>query len=197
MQSTKVPNHIDSRSNEQVISIPENDLRVEFAELSRTNGFDAALGSYRQERWLFDQAMSSFEPPRARFCAFIRRSYFKHLPNLVNDRSRCKQSIVSPENTFALVGLLLDCPFARFCLGNLATLCASTHSNCRSRYLGLSLARSAQTDRRRIWSHSRPKFSVSRFSLFGVAVFRRFSGDRDRTTFTGRGGGRFFIAHLA
>src|SRR5947208_16221031 len=91
MQSTKVPNHVESWPNEQVISIPEDDLGVEFAKLARADGFDAALGSYRHERWRFDQAMSSFEPPRARFCAFIRRSYFKHWPNLGNDRAACKQ----------------------------------------------------------------------------------------------------------
>src|SRR5437899_10021029 len=102
MQSTKVPNHIEPWSDEQVISIPENNLGVEFAKFARADGFDAALGSYRHERRRFDQTVSSFEPPRARFCAFIRRAYFKHWRNLGNDRTVRKQSIVPPENRAAL-----------------------------------------------------------------------------------------------
>src|SRR5207302_8023068 len=69
----------------------------------------------------------------------IRRLYFKHWRILGNDRAARKQSIVPPTNSVALAGLLLGCPCVRLCLGNLATLCTSTHSNCRSGYLGLSL----------------------------------------------------------
>ena len=71
--------YVESWSNKQVISIPENDLRIEFVKLSRADGFDTALGPYRHECRRLDQPVSSLEPPRARFCAFIRRSYFKHL----------------------------------------------------------------------------------------------------------------------
>jgi hypothetical protein len=66
--------------------------------------------------------VSSCEPPRARFCAFIRRPYFKHWRNLGNDRAARKQSIVSAEGKFALAAFLLDSPCARFCRGDLATL---------------------------------------------------------------------------
>src|SRR5213078_1173707 len=98
---------------------------------------------------------------------------------------------------FALADLLQGYGRIHLCLDGLATLCTSTHSNCRSRHLGLSLARAAQTDRRRIWPYSGPKFSVSGFSLFGVGVFRRFSSNRDRPTFARSDGGRGFLAHLA
>src|SRR5437016_14200704 len=121
MQSIQVPNDIESWSDKQVISIPENNLGVEFAKLARANGFDAALGSYGHERRRLDHAVSSFEPPRARFCAFIRRPYFKHWRNLGNDRAACKQSIAPPDNKGAS-GLLLDRRCARFFLGGLPTL---------------------------------------------------------------------------
>ena len=42
-------------------------------------------------------------------------------------------------------------------------------------FLGISLARSAQVDRKRIRSHPGPQFSLSRFPLFALAHFRRFS----------------------
>src|SRR5437763_9061381 len=101
MQSTEVPNDVESWSDKQVISIPENNLGVEFAKLSRANGFDAALGSYGHEGRGLDHPVSSCEPPRARFCAFIRCPYFKHRRNLGNDRAARKQSIVSVEGRFA------------------------------------------------------------------------------------------------
>jgi len=63
MQSTQVPNDVESWPDKQVISIPENNLGVEFAKLARTNGFDAALGSYGHERRRLDHTMSSCEPP--------------------------------------------------------------------------------------------------------------------------------------
>src|SRR5438105_1756353 len=196
MQSTKVPNHIESGSNEQVISIPENDLRIEFAKLSRADRFDAALGSYRHERRRLDQAVFSFEPPRARSCAFIGRSYFKHWRNLGNDRTARKQSIVSAGGRFALAAFLLGSDCARFCRGDLATLYAPTRSNCRSRYLGLSLARSPEINRCRIWSHQRPKFRLSRVSLLASPPFCGFSRDYHHSTFP-RGFGRCsFLTYL-
>src|SRR5207248_1616064 len=76
----------------------------------------------RNESRRLDQPMSGFEPSRARFCAFIRRSYFKHWANLGNDRTPRKQSIVPPEKRFALAAFLLDSACAGFCLGDLATL---------------------------------------------------------------------------
>jgi len=54
MQSTEVPNNLESWSDKQVISIPEDNLRVEFAKLARADGFDAALGSDRHERRRLD-----------------------------------------------------------------------------------------------------------------------------------------------
>src|SRR6476469_1218546 len=122
MQSTEVPNDVESWSDKQVISISENNLRVEFAKLARANGFDAALGSYGHERRRLDHAASSCERPRARFCAFIRRPYFKHWQDLGNDRTTRKQSIVSAERRTALAAFLLDSTSARFCRGDLAAL---------------------------------------------------------------------------
>jgi hypothetical protein len=61
-----------------VIGIRQNNLRPEFAKLSGADGFHASLRPHRHERWSFDGAVRSFELSRTRFCAFIRRSYFKH-----------------------------------------------------------------------------------------------------------------------
>src|SRR5437764_13004273 len=127
MQSIQVPNDIESWSDKQVISIPENNLGVEFAKLARANGFDAALGSYGHERRRLDHAVSRFEPPRARRCALIRRPYFNHWRNLGNDRTTRTQTIVLAENRLALSGLLLDCACRRFYLRPRPTLPPSPH----------------------------------------------------------------------
>src|SRR5204863_9645210 len=82
MKSTEVPDDIDSRSHEQMIGISEDDLRSEFVKLMRTHGLHASLSSDRHEGRSLDRAMLSFETPNTRFCAFVRRSYFKHRPNL-------------------------------------------------------------------------------------------------------------------
>src|SRR5207253_2823713 len=58
VQSIKVPNYVESWSDKQVISIPENDLSVEFAKLARADSLDAALGSDRHERRRREHAVS-------------------------------------------------------------------------------------------------------------------------------------------
>ncbi|HEY4758888.1 MAG TPA: hypothetical protein VIH43_10020, partial [Chthoniobacterales bacterium] len=67
-------------------------------------------------------AMPSFDPPDARFCAFIRRYYFEHRLNLENDYAARKQAIVAPEHPFALADLLLGCAWIGLCRSSLATL---------------------------------------------------------------------------
>jgi hypothetical protein len=117
-----VANDIESRPDKQVVSISEYDLRVQFAQLARADGLNASLRPDGHEGRCVDYAMLSFDPPDARFCAFIRRYYFEHRLNLENDYAARKQAIVAPEHPFALADLLLDCAWIGLCRSSLATL---------------------------------------------------------------------------
>src|SRR5205809_174073 len=129
MQPPKVANDFKSWSHKQVVSIPEYDLRVEFAKLARADGFDASLRPDRHEGRCVDYTMPSFDPPDARFCAFIRRYYFEHRLNLENDYATRKQAIVAPEHPRALADVLLDCVWIGLCLSLFAALLSPAGSN--------------------------------------------------------------------
>src|SRR5438045_2211846 len=57
MESAKVPHHLKPWPNEKVISVPENNLRLKFAQLARTHSFDRALGPDRHESGRFDHTV--------------------------------------------------------------------------------------------------------------------------------------------
>ena len=50
---------IESRPNEQMVRISQNDLRIQFMELPRTDAFYRTLCSYGHERRRIDPAMRS------------------------------------------------------------------------------------------------------------------------------------------
>ena len=56
-QPAEVPDDIDARSDEQMIGIPENNLRIQLTQLARTHCFHAALCPYWDKGWRVDDAM--------------------------------------------------------------------------------------------------------------------------------------------
>ena len=59
--------HLNSRSDEQVIRISENDLCVKLFEFARTHCLHRALRSDRHERRRFDRTVRGQESPVTRF----------------------------------------------------------------------------------------------------------------------------------
>ena len=76
---------IESWPNEQMISISENDLRIQLAQLARTDRFHAALCPDRHERRRLDHAVRSRQPPAPRFRLGIFCEKFKRFLHL-NER---------------------------------------------------------------------------------------------------------------
>src|SRR5262249_27991391 len=67
VQTAKMLDHVEPGPNEQVIGVPENDLRLQLAQLTRTNALHAALRSYRHKRRCVDHAMRGCQPTASRF----------------------------------------------------------------------------------------------------------------------------------
>ena len=60
VQSAKMLDDVESRPNEQVVGVSQNNLRIQLAEFARTDAFHAALCSHRHKRRRIDHAMRSF-----------------------------------------------------------------------------------------------------------------------------------------
>src|SRR5437762_672473 len=63
VKSAKIPDHLDAGSNEQMIRVTENNLRLQLAQLTWTHRFDAGLCPHRDERRCFNGAVRSCQPP--------------------------------------------------------------------------------------------------------------------------------------
>src|SRR5215472_6855862 len=59
MQAAEMLDHVDARSDKQMISIPENDLSIEFTQFSRSHSFHRSLPPDGHERRRIDCAMQS------------------------------------------------------------------------------------------------------------------------------------------
>jgi hypothetical protein len=98
METAEMFDHIQSRPNEQVIGVPENDLRVQFAQLARSHRFDRALCSDRHEDGRFDDTVRGRQAAAPRFCMSILREKFEHCSRL---RAIAAQNKFSRKNSFA------------------------------------------------------------------------------------------------
>ena len=57
VQAAKMFDDVESRPNEQVVGVSQNNLRIQFAEFARTNRFYRTLCADRHERWCFEDSM--------------------------------------------------------------------------------------------------------------------------------------------
>ena len=60
VQAAKMLDDVESRPNEQVVGVSQNNLRIQLAEFARTDALHAALCSHRHKRGRIDHAMRSF-----------------------------------------------------------------------------------------------------------------------------------------
>jgi len=60
VQAAKMFDNVESRPNEQVVGVSENNLRIQLAEFARTNALHAALCSHWHKCGRIDHAMRSF-----------------------------------------------------------------------------------------------------------------------------------------
>ena len=70
--------HFDAGPDEEVISVPENDLGSELAEFIGRNALDAPLGSNRHKGGRFDGAMRRDELAPARLGMAIGGQHLEH-----------------------------------------------------------------------------------------------------------------------
>ena len=82
MQSPEMANHLESRPNEQMVGVPQNDLRLQLAQLARAHRFHTSLRSHRHEGRRLDHTVRSFQATAARSCVLIGRRQFKHRRHL-------------------------------------------------------------------------------------------------------------------
>ena len=59
VKSAEMPNHLHPGPNEKMVGVSENDLRLQFAQLARTDGLDTPLGPDRHEGRRFNHAVGS------------------------------------------------------------------------------------------------------------------------------------------
>src|SRR5439155_135215 len=78
VQAAKMFDHIQSRPNKQVIGISKNDLRLEFMQLSRRDGFHRPLRPHRHKRRRLDYAVQCSYSPTSRFRLSILRKKLEH-----------------------------------------------------------------------------------------------------------------------
>src|ERR1700730_3599093 len=78
MQSTEMFNHIETWADKQVISVPENDLRVYFAQFAWTHRFHGTLRSHWHERRRVDRAVRGRPTTSPCFSLSILCEKFKH-----------------------------------------------------------------------------------------------------------------------
>src|SRR5256714_10838387 len=78
MKPAKFPDHLESWPNEQMISVPENNLRLELDQLAGADRFHAALRPDRHVGGRLDHAVRSFQATSARSCVPIGRRQLKH-----------------------------------------------------------------------------------------------------------------------
>src|SRR6266511_6252562 len=65
-----------------MVGISEDDLRIEFEQLARTDRFHAALRSHRHERRRIDRSMRRRQPATARARLSILPEKLKHAPTV-------------------------------------------------------------------------------------------------------------------
>src|SRR5881397_942354 len=78
VQAAKMFDHIQSRPNKKMIGISKNDLRLEFMQLSRRDGFHRPLRPHRHKRRRLDYAVQCSYSPTSRFRLSILRKKLEH-----------------------------------------------------------------------------------------------------------------------
>lgn len=78
VQTTKMFDDLESRPNEQMVGVSEDNLRVQVAEFPWTHGLHRALRADRHERRRLDHAVPGCELTAPRFCVPILSEYVEH-----------------------------------------------------------------------------------------------------------------------
>ena len=82
MQSAEFSNHVEPRPNEQMIRVPENDLRLQLNQLARADRFHAPLRPHRHKRRRLDHAVRGGEPPASGLRSVVPGEQLKHVAHL-------------------------------------------------------------------------------------------------------------------
>jgi hypothetical protein len=65
MQPATLPDHIQARSQKEMIGVPQDDLGANLGKLGRSSCFNSTLSAYRHKHWSIDRAVSRSEAAAA------------------------------------------------------------------------------------------------------------------------------------